>query len=204
MKKSLLLTFSFIVLVTTLKAQQTFAITSSGFQFLPATLTITAGDTVQFNQSASHPAREVSLTTWNNNQSTSNGGFDNLHSGAKIKLSTPGTYYYVCSNHFASGMKGQIVVQSGASVEENSANVSLNAYPSPVISNLNISLNLTISEELSVEIYNVIGEQVYFKNETVYPSGNTLLNIDFSEFAQGAYFIKVIGKEEQYSMKVMK
>jgi plastocyanin len=186
------------------KSQQTFTITTSGFQFVPANLTITEGDTVLFNALSGHPIREVSLSTWNANGSTSNGGFNNVMPGTKIKFNTAGTYYYVCQNHFSMGMKGQINVQAANTIDEEVANVSVKAYPSPVISDLNLVLDLNQSEELSIEIFNIIGEQVYSKGETTFYAGKNTLSIDFSDLCNGAYFVKVIGKNDQYSVKVMK
>lgn len=204
MKKSLLLSLSFLAFTFALNAQQTFSVSTSGFTFTPATVTITVGDTVEFTQSGSHPAREVSLSTWNANGTTSNGGFDNAHSGTKIKFTTVGTVYYVCSNHASSGMKGQIIVQAANTVDENAKNVSVTAYPSPVISDLNLVMELNQTENLSIEVYNVIGEQVYAQSSASFAAGRNILQIDFSDFSNGAYFVKVIGKEEQYTVKVLK
>lgn len=203
MKKLLLLSLSLFSFSVVAMAQQTFTVGFSAGNYSPAILTITEGDTVLFNVTASHPVREVSQATWNANGSTGNGGFTATN-GQKVKFNTPGTYYYVCTVHFASGVKGQIVVEAANSIDEDVANVSVKAYPSPVISDLNLVLDLNQSEELSIEIYNIIGEQVYSKAETNFSAGKNTMTIDFSDFSNGAYFVKVIGKEEQYSVKVMK
>lgn len=186
-------------------AQQTFTINASGMNFTPSSLTITEGDTVEFAQTSSHPAREVSQATWNANGNTSNGGFDNAHSGTKIKFNTAGTYYYVCTVHFGSQMKGQIIVNpSTVNIEEEQNKVSVKAYPSPVVNNLTISIDLSKSEELTLDIYNLIGENIYSLNKAMYSSGKNTIQVDFSDFPGGAYFVKVFGKEEQYTMKIMK
>jgi plastocyanin len=204
MKRYLLFSLSILAVNLVLNAQQLFTVTNSNLTFSPATLTITVGDTVEFVQGSSHPAREVSQATWNANGNTSNGGFNNAHSGVKIKFTTVGTVYYVCSNHASSGMKGQIIVQAANSVEEEKANVSVKAYPSPVVSDLNITLDLNQTEELTIEVYNVIGEQVYSQAETTFAAGKNNLSIDFSDFSNGAYFVKIIGKNDQYSVKILK
>jgi plastocyanin len=204
MKKYLLLSISLMAFTVMVYAQQTFTVTNSNLTYTPATLTITVGDTVEFIQGSSHPAREVSQATWNANMNTSNGGFNNAHSGVKIKFTTVGTVYYVCSNHASSGMKGQIIVQAANSVQEETANVSLKAYPSPVVSNLNLVVDLNETEELTIEVYNVIGEQVYSQAETTFAAGKNMINIDFSDFSNGAYFVKIIGKNDQYSVKILK
>ncbi len=203
MKQLLLISLSIFSFSLGVIAQQTATLGFSGGNYSPAILTITEGDTILFSVTASHPVREVTQATWNANGSTSNGGFTATN-GQKVKFNTVGTFYYVCTNHFASGIKGQIVVEAANSIEEDVANVSVKAYPSPVISDLNLVLDLNQSEELSIEIYNIIGEQVYSKGETNFSTGKNTMTIDFSDFSNGAYFIKVIGKEEQYSVKVMK
>jgi plastocyanin len=82
----------------------THAVTISDFAFSPATLTITAGDTV----------------TWTNDDpivhtaTSATGAFDSgdLAEGASfsVTFTTPGTYDYVCTPHPT--MTGRIVVQA--------------------------------------------------------------------------------------------
>jgi plastocyanin len=88
-------------------------IVDSGLSFSPATLNISVGDTVVFSLDPMHNAIEVSQTTWNNNGNTSNNGFQVSFGGGTVIFPTAGTYYYVCSPHAGSGMKGIInVVQT--------------------------------------------------------------------------------------------
>jgi plastocyanin len=89
---------------------QTFTVADAGFSFSPSTLTITAGDTVNFMLTASHDAVEVSKSTWDANGATSNGGFSVPFGGGSVTFNKPGTYYYVCVAHVAFGMKGTIIV----------------------------------------------------------------------------------------------
>lgn len=203
--KRLLLALTFLTGFVVAEAQQTFSISTSGNTYTPATLTITAGDTVQFAQSSGHPAREVSQTTWNANGNTSNGGFDMMHSGAKLKFNTPGTYYYVCTVHFSMGMKGQIVVNpASTSVDENKNNVSLKGYPNPVVEGFNLEMFLNSNEKLSIEIFNLIGEKVGELPRTEYSAGVSKVLIDMSEYAGGVYVVKVVGDKKVYSLKITK
>lgn len=89
---------------------QTYTVVSSGFTFSPATITVHAGDTIQFNLSSIHNAVEVSQATWNANGTTSNGGFSLPFGGGALVLVDTGTYYYVCQVHASMGMKGMIIV----------------------------------------------------------------------------------------------
>ncbi len=97
-------------------ASQSFATTwvvgTVGSTFVPDSITITEGDTVNFlNLGGSHNAVEVSQATWNVNGNTSNGGFSVPFGGGMLTGLTAGVYYYVCTVHHASGMKGRIFVQ---------------------------------------------------------------------------------------------
>jgi plastocyanin len=101
---------STIPIISVSQAPQTATVIDSGFAFSPATLTIRAGDTVNFMLSASHDAVEVSKTTWDANGAISNGGFSVPFGGGSVTFSRPGIYYYVCVAHVSFGMKGMIVV----------------------------------------------------------------------------------------------
>jgi len=91
---------------------QTRTVTSAGFTFSPADLTINAGDSVQWQLDSIHNVLEVNQATWNANGNTSKaGGFSTGFGGGTVKLDTPGTYFYVCSPHAFQGMKGKITVQ---------------------------------------------------------------------------------------------
>ena len=91
-------------------APKTVTVATTGFTFTPATVTIRAGDTVNFSITSIHSALEVSKATWDANGNTSNGGFNIPFGGGSHTFSRPGIYYYVCGAHFAMGMKGTIIV----------------------------------------------------------------------------------------------
>jgi plastocyanin len=108
-----------VVLVMLLPATLSMATTHTisfinfpSFQFVPANITISLGDTIQFSLSAMHNAAEVSFATWQANGVTSNGGFSVPFGGGSLVLQQMGTYYYVCQNHGPFGMKGIITVDS--------------------------------------------------------------------------------------------
>ena len=94
------------------QAQTTHVVSNSGLNFVPANLTITAGDTVDWQISSSHNVREVSQATYNANGTASNGGFQLGSGGGKQAFPNPGTFYYVCTPHASSGMKGIVTVNS--------------------------------------------------------------------------------------------
>lgn len=112
MLKRILYALVFLLGPTTLFATTT-VITDLGFTFSPASVTITVGDTVNFQLSGSHNAVEVSQATYNANGNTPlGGGFVTPFGVGQVTGLSIGTHYYVCGNHFGSGMKGIIVVQA--------------------------------------------------------------------------------------------
>jgi len=84
------------------------------------------------------------------------------------------------------------VVES-VSIDENQLS-SLNTYPNPVTSSLTISLNDNIE---SVELYNLIGAQVYSARNVA----ATTLNVDMSSLQSGVYLVKVTDRTGQMKTK---
>ncbi|MEL7119870.1 MAG: CHRD domain-containing protein, partial [Bacteroidota bacterium] len=84
-------------------------ITNSGFVFMPGTLNVTVGDTVNFDIGGTHNAVEVSESTYNSRGTTSNGGFNVPFGGGQIVITEAKTYYYVCQPHVNFDMIGIIV-----------------------------------------------------------------------------------------------
>ena len=101
-----------VMLFTSLGLCTTHTIVTSGFSFSPSTLTVDIGDTILFSLAAIHNAVEVSHTTWNANDTTSNDGFRVPFGGGTAVLTTPGIHYFVCQAHVSIGMKGTITVNA--------------------------------------------------------------------------------------------
>lgn len=169
-------------------AQTTHNVTTSGFAFSPSTLTITQGDTIAFTSNG-HSMTEVSQTTWDNNQSTSNGGFDTgVLSGQTVKFkvnNNPGTVYFVCTPHAAGGMKGTITVEAPLDINENST-VELKMYPNP--STGIVSLKGTGYEYL--EVHNIMGQRILSQGK-----GQT--SIDLTNEADGVYFVSIYSGDDK-------
>lgn len=106
-----------MMFLTVVASARVVTVTNSGFTFSPATITVTAGDTVRFSLGSSHNAVEVSKDEFDSNGDRSNGGFSTGFGGGTVVMRSPGTFYYVCTPHASFGMKGQIVVQPGNTTE---------------------------------------------------------------------------------------
>ena len=114
MKNKILLTLLLIKLTLT-GFSTVWPVSNMGNTFSSATITINFGDTVNFQISGSHDAREVSLMTWNANGNTALfGGFQTNFGGGMVYPTQlgVGSHYYVCTPHASMGMKGIIIVQN--------------------------------------------------------------------------------------------
>ncbi|MBD3638709.1 MAG: T9SS type A sorting domain-containing protein [Crocinitomicaceae bacterium] len=108
-----ILLFTAIIALPTLGLSTVWTVVNSGTTFSPDAITITEGDSVQFNITASHNVVEVSQTTYNANGNTPLAGGFQLPFGGGLLLPADlpvGTHYYVCSPHAGFGMKGIITV----------------------------------------------------------------------------------------------
>lgn len=204
MKKFLLLAL-FVSGFSIAKAQTTHNVGTSGFTFNPDTLNITAGDSVHFTLSSIHNALEVSQATWSANGGTSNGGFSIPFGGGGFRFNTAGTYYYVCTNHVTMGMKGVIIVTGGVGIEDEIKPLfSLQAYPTRVEERLTLNIEMSVSQAVSIQVINMLGEVVYTEQQVALVSGKNTRYIDFSAFKSGAYFVRVAAGNEMKTLKVIR
>lgn len=204
MKKFLLLAL-FVSGFSIAKAQITHNVGTSGFTFNPDTLNITAGDSVHFTLSSIHNALEVSQATWSANGGTSNGGFSIPFGGGGFRFNTAGTYYYVCTNHVTMGMKGVIIVTGGVGIEDEIKPLfSIQAYPTRVEERLTLNIEMSVSQAVSIQIINMLGEVVYTEQQVALVSGKNTRYIDFSAFKSGAYFVRVAAGNEMKTLKVIR
>lgn len=202
--KKLLFTISTLLFAQFSFSQTTHPVSFSGFTFNPDTVTIDVGDNVQWTLTSIHNAVEVSQATWLANGSTSNGGFSVPFGGGTVNFPTAGTFYYSCTNHSLSGMKGVVIVLPGSSIEEENNLFSILAYPSPVIDFLTLSINLENSATVQISVVNILGEEVVKISNFSVASGKTQQKIDFSTLTGGVYFVRVQYGDQVKSIKIVK
>jgi plastocyanin len=188
--------FTFLLIVVVLFANNqshatTFTVTTSGFTFTPATLTISAGDEVNFNLGGSHDAVEVSKATWDASGNTSNGGFSVPFGGGKVTFSKAGTYYYVCSPHASLGMKGQIVVTSVTGLDQNQIKeAALHVWPNPASQFFNLKFSLTGSSLVKIDLLDITGKSIKNLVSSEYAAGDWTISFPLEGVVPGLYFIR--------------
>jgi plastocyanin len=193
MKRNLLfLFFSSLALVGFSK---TWTIGNSGFTFSPASQTIQSGDTIKFSIGGSHTVVEVSQATWNNNQNTPlSGGFSLPGGGGTLlpaKL-TVGTHWYVCGNHFASGMKGMIIVEQSTATEEPAAGLAMTLSPNPSSGKFQLIWNNTTNaNDCKVDVLSLGGQVVYTNKVTIEDLRSQNLEINLADFPKGIYIVRL-------------
>lgn len=67
----------------------------------------------------------------------------------------------------------------------------LEAYPNPFNSSVKVSFNVFDPNEISIKLYNLLGQELYSYNENVSVAGNKTLNMNFSNFTTGVYFLEL-------------
>lgn len=88
------------------------------------------------------------------------------------------------------------------SVEKNVISLaSINLFPNPASEILNLEVKNMAFENLSIEITNVNGQRIYFRQYN--QAGQFENSIDVSDYAKGIYFIKVQNAEETKVKKVV-
>jgi len=84
-----------------------------------------------------------------------------------------------------SGMK------KAAGVEEISNGVPFKMYPNPTNNNTNLAFNLDQDQNVTVQVYNMLGEVVYTANEGMLSSGQHTIMINGSTLNNGVYLVRL-------------
>ncbi len=195
MKNSLTISLLFVA-ATCIGFAATHTITNSSFAFTPSTISIVAGDTVNFVLETIHNAREVSLATWNANGTTSNGGFDLPFGGGTVVLTQVGIHYYVCVPHASLGMKGTITVTPATGVKTVSNQTPANFrllqnYPNPFNPRTIISFTHPSHAFVSLKIFNVLGGEVATLLAGDLPAGSYSVQWNAASSPSGVYFYRL-------------
>jgi plastocyanin len=167
-------------------ALQAQTISTQGFSFNPAILTVTAGTPITLNIGGAHTMTEVDEATWNANGNTWNGGFNFDGGTHTLTLDIPGTYYYVCVPH-AGSMKGRIIVESNTGVQGPVGMLPAKAYPNPA----STELFITVAEPAQAQLIDATGRLVVQRML----QGNDRLPV--ADVPQGTYLLRLLDLDGQ-------
>ncbi len=81
----------------------------------------------------------------------------------------------------------------------------LSIGPNPVKDIANLNISFSIGKTIEVKIFNLTGQQVFYIEESFYPSGKHLLKVDLGKEPEGFYFVQVIeDKQVLVTQKLIK
>lgn len=207
MKKIILLNFILAICFSFSCFSNVITITANGFMFSPDSVVINVGDSIVFATSINHPVVEVDQSTWSVNGSTpKSGGFSFINGAGSLDNLSSGIYYYVCKNHFASGMKGRIFVNMPSGIKNiPSVTNSVQIYPNPTIQG-KVRIDYFVNENnfVKIELYDVLGKKISDLISENKSSGKHSIQFDVSNLAKpGLYFVKTTIGNKQSVQKLI-
>jgi plastocyanin len=187
-------TILLLTIVTVCMKATSYTITTSGFTYSPATLTVTVGDVVTIVANGTHPLAEVSQTTWNaNGTATLSTGFGSKTSNYTFTITSATDIYYVCTNHVSMGMKGMITVSTVGVKEQNDMIGNINLFPNPAKDKFSVKFNSSENGIVTAKLYSVCGQEVEsLAVNKEFNAGTTTLNFDLqNNIPAGVYFVQL-------------
>lgn len=88
------------------------------------------------------------------------------------------------------------------SVDEITSLTSIEMYPNPTHSNVNIAFELTEPDHITIKVVNILGQVVKSHDLGTLSSGHTTKNIDVSNLSSGLYLININTKDSQVVRKL--
>lgn len=163
-------------------------VATSGFTFSPSTITINAGDTVNFVIASIHDVVEVSQATYAaGGNAPLSGGFSTPYGGGMVYPAqlAVGTHWYVCEPHASMGMKGRIIVQSATGIATSELTELISVYPAVASSKVTVRVSEGIHGTL--QFIDVEGKVL---EDTEINQGELRLYV--GDMPKGIYFIRII------------
>ncbi|MBI9037815.1 MAG: T9SS type A sorting domain-containing protein [Bacteroidales bacterium] len=128
----------------------------------------------------------------------------NLYDAGGDGLKTPGMaiLYYGTNTYIAQWMgfesykSIQFKTESGVGIEYLIDTESLNIFPNPFSKTTEVDFNLSEQQDVSLCVFNIIGEIVYKSDEGKIEAGNHKIKINRKNLIAGVYFLRIsIGKK---------
>lgn len=115
-----------------------------------------------------------------------------------------GTTTVLTGGVFTDADQRKFSIESGSGIEEQKTVSSVSIYPNPVSEMATLYVELAVASDVVISVMNSLGQVVATQNMQDANSGLNKLNIDFTEFESGIYYVNVIAGEQTTLVKVVK
>ncbi|OFY83068.1 MAG: hypothetical protein A3F72_18920 [Bacteroidetes bacterium RIFCSPLOWO2_12_FULL_35_15] len=182
----------------------TILINVEDFEFNPGDFTINIGDTIKWawdNSAGMHTTASTSIPAgalpWDQEISSLNPVFTYIPTIA-------GSYSYICSQHFSTGMFGHFTVLPASGIIEkwSGASFELN-ITNPVIEEFQLVYNIPETTLLKIRMFNILGEAIYSFVSTAQVAGKYSHTYMLPSLSKGMYLITLETKDRVLSKKVL-
>jgi hypothetical protein len=75
--------------------------------------------------------------------------------------------------------------------------------PNPTSGNVSVTINTDKSQEVSVDIYDVIGQKVVSSGNTQLTAGYNKIDFDLARLAAGTYSVTITAENQIYTKKLV-
>jgi len=110
-------------------------------------------------------------------------GYYEVESGGNVIMS---------GGAFATEEHNPFLTSAVVGIAENEIETSLSIYPNPTNDNANVNFTLSESQDVTIEVYNVVGSVVMNLGLEKVQAGNHTETIDFSNLNAGLYYINIV------------
>ena len=87
-------------------------------------------------------------------------------------------------------------------IEEINNTASMDVYPNPFSSNTTIEVNITENQNVKVDVYNVVGQNVFSVNKGTLSSGEHKIALNAEELPSGMYFVTLTTEKGRITKRV--
>ena len=185
-------------------AQVTHVVMVSGTAFTPSTLTVEAGDTVEWqNTSGCH---NVAETTPSGPAGFGSGAVACAPWTYSFTFTAAGEYDYRCDDHFTFGMIGSVTVMPSTAVESQPETVvQLELTPNPFSDRLVLNLELDRDADVSVVVLDLAGRELAVLHDGGVAAGRPLEAVwaPAASTPAGAYVVRIVGDTFTDSRRVV-
>ena len=121
-------------------------------------------------------------------------GFFLLYYGSNTSILQGTTFGSLASTEFTTGYVG---------IEENITSQDFSVFPNPFTNKTNISFLLNFNQNVTIDVYNMIGEKVKTIKQESLTAGSHTIEFDGSELSNGVYFITLNTGDKVLTKKIM-